>query len=98
MRPRPRTVARPVAATMPRLWSSACLLAEHGALAEAEAAFRRADERGDAVAAFNLGVLLEDRGALAEAEAAYRRADERGDADGAFRLAGLLLRAARRTR
>ena len=66
------------------------LLAEHGALAEAEAAFRRADERGDAVAAFNLGVLLEDRGALAEAEAAYRRADERGDADGAFRLAVLL--------
>ena len=50
------------------------LLAEHGALAEAEAAFRRADERGDAVAAFNLGVLLEERGALPEAEAAYRRA------------------------
>ena len=56
------------------------LLAEHGALAEAEAAFRRADERGDAVAAFNLGVLLEDRGALAEAEAAYRRAEQRDDA------------------
>ena len=69
------------------------LLGARGALAEAEAAFGRADERGDAVAAFNLGVLLEERGALAEAEAAYRRADERGDADGAFRLGVLLRRA-----
>jgi hypothetical protein len=54
------------------------LLVGHGALAEAEAAFRRADERGDAVAAFNLGVLLEERGALTKAEAAYLRAERRG--------------------
>jgi hypothetical protein len=52
---------------------------EHGAIAEAEAAFGRADERGDTIAAFNLGVLLQERGALAEAEAAYFRAEQRGD-------------------
>ena len=37
-----------------------------------------ADERGDAMAACNLGVLLEHRGDLAGAEAAYRRADDAG--------------------
>jgi ABC-2 type transport system permease protein len=56
----------------------------------AEAAYRRADERGSAEGAFNLGVLLEDRGELEGAEAAYRRADERGSAEGASNLGVLL--------
>ena len=60
-------------------------------LAASEHALRDADERGDAVAASNLGVLLEQRGDLLDAEAAYRRADSRGSAEGAFNLAGLLL-------
>ncbi|MGH2892125.1 MAG: hypothetical protein ACRDPM_02485, partial [Solirubrobacteraceae bacterium] len=47
----------------------------------AEAAYRRADERGDTNGAFNLGVLLEERSDLAGAEMAYRRAGERGDAE-----------------
>lgn len=65
-------------------------LVEKGDVTGAEAAYRRADERGHASAASNLGVLLEQRGDLAGAEAAYRRADERGDATGAFNLAGML--------
>jgi ABC-2 type transport system permease protein len=56
----------------------------------AEAAYHRADDRGDLEGAFNLGVLLEERGDLEGAEAAYRRADERGDGGGAFNL-GILL-------
>jgi peptidoglycan hydrolase-like protein with peptidoglycan-binding domain/tetratricopeptide (TPR) repeat protein len=66
-------------------------LLEHGDTAGAERAYRAADERGDAVAASNFGVLLENRGDLAGAEAAYRRADARGSADGAFNLAAMLL-------
>ncbi|MDP9345061.1 MAG: peptidoglycan-binding protein [Actinomycetota bacterium] len=46
-----------------------------------EAAYRRADERGEATGAFNLGVLLEEQHDLAGAQAAYRRAEERGDPD-----------------
>jgi hypothetical protein len=61
-------------------------------LAAAEAAYRRADERGHAAAASNLGALLEERSDLAGAEAAYRRADERGDPNGAFNLGVLLER------
>jgi TPR repeat protein len=49
--------------------------------AEAEAAYRRADQRGDATGAFNLGVLLHERGLLADADAAYCRAQERGNPD-----------------
>jgi tetratricopeptide (TPR) repeat protein len=66
------------------------LLEQRGDHQGAEAAYRRADERGDGVAAANLGVLLEERGDLAGAEAAYRRADERDDATGAYNLAALL--------
>jgi peptidoglycan hydrolase-like protein with peptidoglycan-binding domain/TPR repeat protein len=55
-----------------------------------EAAYREADERGDAGAASNLGVLFERRGDQAGAEGAYRRADERGDVNGAFNLGGML--------
>jgi peptidoglycan hydrolase-like protein with peptidoglycan-binding domain len=61
-------------------------------VAGAEAAYRRADQRGHAAAASNLGVLLEERGDLRGAEAAYRRADERGDPNGAFNRGVLLER------
>ena len=57
---------------------------------QAEAAYRRDDERGDGRPPATLGVLLERNGDLAGAEAAYRRADERGDANGAFNLGDLL--------
>ena len=66
------------------------LLGREGDLAAIEEEYRRADERGDPVAASNLGVLLERRGDLAGAEKAYRRADERGDINGAFNLGRLL--------
>lgn len=66
------------------------VLEERGDLAGAEAAFRRADERGHGAAASNLGLLLEERGASAQAEAAYRRAVGRGDATAAFNLGGVL--------
>ena len=66
------------------------MLEELGDLAGAEAAYRRADERGESVGAMNLGALLEEHGDLAGAEAAYRRADELGHADGARCLAALL--------
>ena len=56
----------------------------------AEAAYRRADERGDGAGASNLGLLLKQRGDLEGAEAAWRRADERGDAAGAYNLGVLL--------
>jgi tetratricopeptide (TPR) repeat protein len=61
-----------------------------GDLRGARAALRRADDRGDAGGASNLGVLLERQGDLDGAIAAYRRADERGHAVGAFNLAQLL--------
>jgi len=66
-------------------------LRDSGDLAEAEQAFRRADERGSAEGALNLGVLLRDRGDLAEAEQAFRRADERGSVEGAANLGAVLL-------
>jgi peptidoglycan hydrolase-like protein with peptidoglycan-binding domain len=66
------------------------LLQQRDDLAGAEAAYRRADERGHAGAASNLGVLLEAQGDGTGAEAAYRRAAERGAANGAFNLGVLL--------
>ena len=66
------------------------LLADQDRLAEAELWLARADQRGHATAAHNLGVLLEERGDIAGAAAAYSRADERGVADAAFQLAMLL--------
>ena len=57
------------------------MLEERGDLAEAEAAYRRADQRDVAEAAFNLGALLYERGALDEAAKAYRRAAERADGE-----------------
>jgi len=56
----------------------------------AVAAYARADQRGHAAAASNLGVLLEERGNPRDAEAAYRRADERGDPTATFNLGVLL--------
>jgi TPR repeat protein len=55
------------------------LLENRGELTGAEAAYRRADDRGDAVGAFKLGEVLENRKDLAGAEAAYARAAERGE-------------------
>jgi hypothetical protein len=59
-------------------------------LAGALAAYRRADERGDANGSFNLGCLLAERGDTTGAVAALRRADERGDAAGASNLGVLM--------
>jgi TPR repeat protein len=58
--------------------------------AREERAYRRADEAGDPVGAFNLGVLLHRRGDLAGARAAYERAERRGDHDAGFNLGVLL--------
>ena len=55
------------------------LLSERGDLVGAEAAFRRADERGDASGAFNLGMLLEPKDDVATTQAAYRRSRQRSD-------------------
>jgi len=65
-------------------------LRARGDLAGAEAAWRAADGRGSAAAAYELGVLLQDRGDLEGAEDAYRRAEERGNGDGAAGLGFLL--------
>ena len=54
------------------------MLVEINDLAGAEAAFRRADQRGDAEGAFILGELLAQRNDLPGAEAAYLRAYQRG--------------------
>jgi TPR repeat protein len=66
------------------------LLEERKDLPAAEAAYRRADERGHAAASSNLGVLLEGQGDRTGAEAAYRRADQRGETNGSFNLGVLL--------
>src|SRR5205085_1064080 len=58
--------------------------------AATELGYRRGDERGEAGAAFNLGVLLHRRGEFGEAVAAYERAERRGDPDAAFNLGVLL--------
>ncbi len=78
-----------------RLASSAAFnhgiaLAELGRDEEAEAAYRRAEERGHAGARSNLGSLLHRLGRDEEAEAAFRRAEERGDANAASNLGALL--------
>jgi tetratricopeptide (TPR) repeat protein len=72
------------------LFNLGVLAEERGDLEGAEAAYRRADERGHADAAFALGVLLQQRGDLEGAEAAYRRADERGHVTASFALGVLL--------
>jgi TPR repeat protein len=57
---------------------------------DALAAYRRADERGDAVGTFNLGGLLLERGDQAAALSAYRRADKRGHPAAASNVGVLL--------
>lgn len=66
------------------------VLEDRGEMAAAEAAYREADELGDADAANDVGLIMAERGDLAGAEAAYRRADERGCAPAGYNL-GLLL-------
>jgi tetratricopeptide (TPR) repeat protein len=61
-----------------------------GATDDAIEANRRADQRGHAAGASNLGVLLADRGDLGGAEDAWRGADQRGHAAGASNLGVLL--------
>lgn len=58
----------------------------------AEAAYRRADEAGSLLGAFNVGATLHRMGDMKGAEAAYRRADRRGNADGALAAGDLLRR------
>jgi phospholipid/cholesterol/gamma-HCH transport system substrate-binding protein len=67
-------------------------LVERGDLAEAEAAFARADQAGHPTAAACVGMFAEKRGELDKARAAYERADERGDWMGAMRLGFLYSR------
>ncbi len=67
------------------------LVAEiRGDRAEAEKAYRQADEQGDGYGAFRLGLLLSNRGQWDEAQAAWRRADERGYDDPPFDTVALL--------
>lgn len=58
-----------------------------------ELVYRRADERGAARGAFNLGVVLHQRGDVTGATVAYQRAEQRGDPDAAFNLGVLLYEA-----
>ena len=67
-------------------------LAARGRLDEAQAAYARAAEDGDATASAKLGVLREHAGDIEGALAAYRAGDEGGDGFAALRL-GLLLAA-----
>ena len=60
------------------------------AITAPERVYRDADEAGNAVGAFNLGVLLQQRRDLEGARAAYERAEHRGDPDAAFNLGVLL--------
>jgi len=67
------------------------VLEERGGIDAAEAAYRRAEDRGDVRAIVLLGFLLEDhRKDVVGAEDAYRRADARGDLNGAGNLGRLL--------
>jgi len=75
-------VANTSRASLPQYGSAAfnlgVLLREQGDIEGAEAAWRRADERGDPTPTFNLGVLLREQGDIEGAEAALRRARQRG--------------------
>jgi len=67
------------------------ILERRGDIDAAEAAYRRAEDRGDGRATVLLGFLLEDRRKdWTGAERAYRRADARGDLNGAGNLGRLL--------
>lgn len=60
-------------------------------VAGAKDALRRADERGDPAAAFELGLRLVQQGDRAGAKEAFARADQRGHLTAAFDLGALLL-------
>lgn len=65
-------------------------LKARGDFAEAEAAFRRADQRGSASGSLAMGLFLRDeRNHLRSAEAAFRRAEQRGHPKGALNLIDL---------
>lgn len=61
-----------------------------GNLAAAEAAYRQADELGDAVGAISLGVLLQRRGERSDAVEAFQRAEARGHREAGSCLGNLL--------
>ena len=67
------------------------MLEHRGETTEAEAAYRRADERGVTDATFELAMLLTGQNRLAEAEEAFARADHFGHVCAAINL-GVLLR------
>lgn len=72
-------------------WRYGMTLKQGGELAGAQAAFCRADQRGDKSGSVSLGNLLVQHGDLAAAESAYRRrAADRGHPMGAKNLAVLL--------
>ena len=66
------------------------MLLVRGGDAGAEAAFRRAAERGVAKGAYNLGLLLERAGDVEGAEAAYTRAAMSSDEHAAESAAAAL--------
>jgi tetratricopeptide (TPR) repeat protein len=66
------------------------LLESQGDLDGAEAAFRLAEQNGDADGALCLGILLRKRGDIAGAHAVYQRAEARGVIEAACNLAMLL--------
>jgi virulence factor Mce-like protein len=66
------------------------LLRAEGNEAAAEDAFRRADQRGDALGALRLGELLGARGEWDQAKEAYARAEERGVPKDAFDLPSVI--------
>jgi len=63
---------------------------QSGDMDAAEAAYRDAAEAGNAVAAFQLGVILQSRGSYELAAAAYAPAAESGDIEAVLNLAILL--------
>ena len=68
-----------------------CSPGVRGDVARAKAAYRRADERGDADGAFELAMLSARGKKLAEAEDAFARADRRGHPAAAYNLGVLQL-------
>ena len=66
------------------------MLEQRGDVTGAKLAYQRADARGHAVGAWNLGSLLEHEGDRAGAAAAYQRAAERGEPTAANDLGVLL--------
>src|SRR5260221_14321026 len=62
------------------------MLREEGELKAAEAAYERADEQGNDMGAYNLGLLRLRAEDNAGAEAAFRRADTRGHDDAPVNL------------